>query len=319
MVESYVGVEIPYTYSDWKEVYSYIVAIEGENKLLFCRDVFHAKVGLFLGTNLFSLADQDGDTILEFAVNNALEETITYLLTLTSLTDEWKNFKYLYNAMKCRRNRACLLLIGDGRCFTDVRNIPFAINYAVTCNLTQVFFRLIELYPTNIPSTLIDHYDIASVHGMIEVAQKIVDLFDIVPDNTILRFVKNGVINDDILAIANNEFRKYLIVDGRTLESYSLLSWPWRRPQVNKGEISDAIEEAISLGNVLTLSQVASYIEDEYITQWRILRKCTAINNTDVLPQVTHLARQIYNITSKHNQGLAIISAKVHGNYNMLL
>ena len=167
MVEGYLRRgEIPLTYLDWKEVYEYVTSIQGTNKLLFVRNVFYAKLGLFLGVDLLSSSYEEGDNILSFAVNNASLEAVSYLLSLPELHDEWKNFKYLHGSMTHRRSQVSILLIEDGRCFfgsgsTNRSNgmKSFAIEYSVACNLPRVFFHLIDMYPGSVPDTLIDSYD----------------------------------------------------------------------------------------------------------------------------------------------------------------
>lgn len=77
MTESYLGLKIDLEHSNWQNVYKFVTLI-GENKhLLFCRDVFFAKLGLLAGIPLTS-------QMIEWAINSPRRKQLSIFLTFPS-------------------------------------------------------------------------------------------------------------------------------------------------------------------------------------------------------------------------------------------
>jgi hypothetical protein len=292
MTESYLGVNIPYT-SDyaidvnsdytWKDVYKFVTLIGKRKKLLFFRDVFHAKLGLLVVDLSLSLNDR----LLKHVIHKGQLNTIAFLLTLPELYEDWGGSKYALLALKRRRQDVCMLLINDGRALRSSKRISRLILSSVSYGCDEVFLYLVDMYPNNITNELGDYYITACSYGYDDVADKIIelgidasddtdialgsDMLDYLDGYQISANLKYGVQASDICA---------MITSGYVLEACELLEVSGKR--VNTKDLNDTICIAIMNGIIDDVSDLICLINKRHIDLHAIIEKLVVYPNTNV-------------------------------------
>jgi hypothetical protein len=199
MTEAYLGINIPYAYNKWEDVYKFVTLIGKDTYLLFSRDVFHAKVGLLLNVPLINVPYES----LLLIVEQAQSETLSFVLDLPQLKDEWKKTKYITSAMKYLREDIAMLLVQDGRCLQNRANIEAITTVALLKGCGEVFMYLADNFPNDIPEEIGDMYTISCCYGLEDVAEAIQEIdpylnYDsgVKSGQAMLKYLKTGIEKD---------------------------------------------------------------------------------------------------------------------------